>query len=235
MINNNNSTSTSTSTSNTDDIATPSLAPSSSSSQFTPPLTNRVVDSNAGATIPSSFIEVAVLMLLVMFCMLRNWQIQKRKQNEDNNGSSRRRLSITRTSGHSSVHPSSRTAALGSGIQLLSLENCIELYNKTFDSNGNQLILQKKHIITKTMKGNGNDNDNNNNDNGATEGAEQNNRNGSFVDIELGDDTNCKDDDDDDDDSIYLSFESDRNICSSNQSIKFKFKNHIYNGFVINY
>ena len=97
----------------------------------------------------------------------------------------------------------------------LSLYDRIELYNKTFDTNGNQTILQNKHIVTKIMK-----------DNITTtttkivkkeEDDEQNSSTiKSFIDIEVGDNNAGKDDDNDadahnadaDDPSISLSVDS---------------------------
>merc|ERR1712085_113091 len=135
------------------------------------------------------------------------YQIQRNQNNESNTGNGR---------GRSFHGYSANSRTVGSGIRL-SLEDRIELYKKAFNSNGNQLTLQEKHIITKTMKA-GHTTTSNNGD--TEEGVEQNkNRNESFIDIELGDDTgngNGDDNDNDNDDSsIYLSFESDRNNCSS--------------------
>ena len=139
------------------------------------------------------------------------YQIQKRENRDNNNGTVRGRP----FHGYST---NSRT--VGTGIRL-SLEDHIELYKKTFDSNGNQLTLQNKHIVTKTMT---EDNTSSNNDETA-EGVEQhNNRNESSIDIELGDDNDNGNDSDDT--SIYLSFESGRNNCNSNhQSSKKNSKN----------
>ena len=50
---------------------------------------------------------------------------------------------------------SSNTGTTGIAHHLrlyLSLDDCMDLYNKTFASNGNQVTLQNRHIITKVMK-----------------------------------------------------------------------------------
>jgi len=78
----------------------------------------------------------------------------------------------------------------------LSLENRIQLYKKTFDSNGNQTTLKGKHIIvTQTMMNNTRE----------VENIEEKEKNtdhiDSIIDVELGDNhVSSKDDDDDDDD-----------------------------------
>ena len=90
-----------------------------------------------------------------------------------------------------------------SGLKFNSTER-IELYNRTFDSNGNQLILEDKHIKTKakstTTNGDGNIDD-----------IIENNNN-MFIDIELADAEGNEHVDNDDDPSIYLSVESERRL-----------------------
>jgi len=66
----------------------------------------------------------------------------------------------------------------------LSLVECIELYNKIFDSNENQLTLESKHIVTKMLKSP----TTNNNDVTEEIGEKLNTtiESSSFVDVELG-------------------------------------------------
>merc|ERR1712224_1078532 len=98
------------------------------------------------------------------------------------------------------------------------LEDCVELYNTTFEMNGNQLTLENKHIImnenttveveqfkkieeTNSIRGSG----------------REEKCNDELVDVELG--INCSDivdDTEDDDQSIYLSLESVRNSKALN-------------------
>ena len=45
------------------------------------------------------------------------------------------------------------TTAIAFYLRLcLSVDDCMDLYNKTFDSNGNQLTLQSTHIVTEVIK-----------------------------------------------------------------------------------
>jgi len=188
--------------------APPSLAPSSYNSDTTfhgsTIMQTDYGGTDSGYNEGSTFTFVLGVAFVFLF-MVRMYQIQ-RNQNQDSNTGNGRGRSFH---GYSA---NSRTA--GSGIRL-SLEDRIELYKKAFESNGNQLTLQDKHIVTKTMKKAGHTTSNTGD---TEEGVEQNNnRNESFIDIELGDDDNGNDNDNDNDDSsIYLSFESDRNNCNSN-------------------
>lgn len=95
---------------------------------------------------------------------------------------------------------------------LSSLDDCIELYNKTFDLSGNQLTLKSKHIVDKVMK----DTTNNVTE---EEEEEEGNTIELFIDIESGGnnggETEGDDDDDEDDDDdpvICLSVEVDRKL-----------------------
>ncbi|OEU08539.1 hypothetical protein FRACYDRAFT_249430 [Fragilariopsis cylindrus CCMP1102] len=91
-----------------------------------------------------------------------------------------------------------------SGLKFNSKER-IELYNKTFDRNGNQLILEDKHIKTKAKSTTPNDDGNN------VDTVENNND--VYIEIELADtEENEHINKDDDDPSIYLPVESERRL-----------------------
>merc|ERR1711865_702860 len=93
---------------------------------------------------------------------------------------------------------------------VLTLEDRVALYTKTFETNGNQLKLQPKHIVVHHKTGNNTSVDNNDatNDDPAS----------TFVDVELGKNGDDKDDDNDDHDeddfepSMHLSLASARNL-----------------------
>merc|ERR1711865_603493 len=92
---------------------------------------------------------------------------------------------------------------------VLTLEDRVALYTKTFETNGNQLKLQPKHIVVHHKTGNNTsgDNDDATNDDAAS----------IFMDVELGNNGDDKDDDKDDHDaddfepSMHLSLASARN------------------------
>jgi len=202
----NNLTSTGDDAIMTSNNTAPSLTPSSYGMYYNNDTTYNETNTmytggrSSGYNEGSTFTFIFGIAFVLLF-MIRMYQIQKR-ENRDNNNSTVR--------GRSFHGYSINSTTVGSGIRL-SLEDRIELYQKTFDSNGNQLTLQNKHIVTKTMK----EETTSSNNGEAAEGVEQhNNRNELFVDIELGDDNGNGNDNDDS--SIYLSFESDRNNCQSN-------------------
>merc|ERR1711865_982649 len=93
---------------------------------------------------------------------------------------------------------------------VLTLEDRVALYTKTFETNGNQLKLQPKHIVVHHKTGNNTsvDNDDATNDDAAS----------TFVDVELGNNGDDKEDDNDDNDeddfeqSMHLSLASARNL-----------------------
>ena len=104
-----------------------------------------------------------------------------------------------------------------SGLKFNSKER-IELYNKTFDRNGNQLILEDKHIKT-NAKSTTTNNDGNN------VGIVENN-NDVYIDIELADtEGNEHINNDDDDPSIYLSVESERGLTRHQDDDEDRIKN----------
>ena len=99
----------------------------------------------------------------------------------------------------------------------LSLDDSMELYNKTFASNGNQLTLQRQNIVTKVIKNKPST------DNIVTEKVEDTAQtstleSSSFVDVELGgtDGTNNDNDNDDvdkdDDDDVVLDDDDDNDV-----------------------
>lgn len=142
--------------------APPSLAPSSYNSNTTYNGNNTMYTdyggNGSGYNEGSTFTFILGVAFVFLF-MVRMYQIQRNQNDDNNNGNGR---------GRSFHGYSANSRTVGSGIRL-SLEDRIELYKKTFDSNGNQLTLQDKHIVTKTMKA-GHTTSNNG---GTEEGVEQ--------------------------------------------------------------
>jgi hypothetical protein len=158
--------------------------------------------SSARAYSPS-FTAFIIIAFIVLF-LTRLWQIHKERQsirrNNENNGNN-----VSPPGGGGGDGTTNNNHEITDSGLKFTLKDRIELYNKTFDSNGNQLILQDKHIKTKAKSTSANDDDGNVENNSDV-----------FIDIELADTAerveNDNDDDDDDASSIYLSVESERRL-----------------------
>jgi len=190
--------------------------PTSAPSPYTLPTNAEAYNSTSSPSF-ASLTSFLILAFIVLF-IIRLWQMHKERQSmlagnqwihparnitADNNGN---RTTGTEGFGDGPHHGLSSG---NSGLLNFTLKERIELYNKTFDSNGNQLTLKNKHIKTKTSKS-------------ISEGGNKNNSS-IFLDIELGGKTNDYDDkeyveqnaeknNDDDDPSIYVSVESERRL-----------------------
>jgi len=159
------------------------------------------------ALLGPGLVGFVVLILLIGWVI---WRFYKEQTKQDIDRRLSTSIHMSTASAATTTTSNNRTTA---ALRLqLSLYDCIELYNKTFDTKENQTILQNKHIVTKIMK-----------DNITTtttkivkreEDDEQNSSTiKSFIDIEVGDNNAGKDDDNDDaddvdDPSISLSVDS---------------------------
>jgi len=170
------------------------IAPSSAPSMPMPTPSSNAVANNMHSNPSFTFLIIAFVVLFI----IRLWQVQKdRKSILD--------INISNNNGNNGTNNNNAGGVDGNadfGLKFSSQER-IELYNQTFDSNGNQLILEDRHIIkTKTTTISNDDDDDN-----------------VFVDIELAkgnnnndDNDNGNDNDNGDDPSIYLPVESERRL-----------------------
>jgi len=158
-------------------------------------------------------------VFLILFIGLMIWKFQKEQTKQDID----RSLTIIRinTSISTANRNNDTNINLPNNVALqlqLSLYDRIELYNKKFDSNGNQTILESKHIITKTMMTKGTNDSNSSSNHFKTLDEKINTNDDEFIDIELC----CNADDDkynegEDNLVIDINDERDQNqsICSS--------------------
>jgi len=158
------------------------------------------------------FLVTAFIVLVIIWII---WQaFSKRKYEIDNIDIHTIRSALASPSVSSTGRSNNMTISLR---LRLSLENRIQLYKNTFESNGNQATFKGKHIVTQTMMNNTREGED------IEENEKNTNHFESIIDVELGDNRVSKDDVDDDDDgdddlSTHSSVESDRDTTTTTRT-----------------
>jgi len=158
-------------------------------------MTPNTISTTASMTIPHRSLipalsdETKELLLclvgIVFLILFIGWMIWKFYTEQTKQAICHSVSAILRMSTASATTTNTTTTAMNR-LQL-SLDDRIELYNKTFDTNGNQTILQNRHIVTKTMKDNIIITTTSNIVKAEEEDEHNSNTIKSFIDIEVGD------------------------------------------------
>merc|ERR1711865_406310 len=184
----------------------PSLAPSSWDDHY------REHNDDDESSHPYPWFDIGLRFLLVVVVILLLF-LRTARQRRFNSGQQQHSTTVIIngdfTMRQNGANGNTNTSNLTTAV--LTLEDRVALYTKTFETNGNQLKLQPKHIVVHHKTGNNTSVDNN--DDATNDDAAS-----TFVDVELGNNGDKKDDDKDDHDeddfepSMHLSLASARNL-----------------------